>query len=144
MVEVESYDPYTDSWTPVSPALKYVSNFSAAGCRGRLYLVGSSACKYNALALQCYNPVTGGWGSGTEDRRPQVPLTGDSPLIVMVRMGAPEDRRGPGWREPAAAGLSQRGGDVEEGRGLRGQGPTASPPQSPSAEASCTSVPLRP
>ncbi|XP_055235860.1 kelch-like protein 30 isoform X2 [Gorilla gorilla gorilla] len=60
-VEVESYDPYTDSWTPVSPALKYVSNFSAAGCRGRLYLVGSSACKYNALALQCYNPVTDAW-----------------------------------------------------------------------------------
>uniref|UniRef100_G1TQ51 Kelch like family member 30 n=1 Tax=Oryctolagus cuniculus TaxID=9986 RepID=G1TQ51_RABIT len=61
VVEVESYDPYTDSWTPVSPALKYVSNFSAAGCRGRLYLVGSSACKYNALALQCYNPVTDAW-----------------------------------------------------------------------------------
>ncbi|KAM5155357.1 kelch-like protein 30 isoform 1-T1 [Callospermophilus lateralis] len=61
VVEVESYDPYTDSWTPVSPALKYVSNFCAAGCRGRLYLVGSSACKYNALALQCYNPVTDAW-----------------------------------------------------------------------------------
>ncbi|KAL0625018.1 Kelch-like protein 30 [Plecturocebus cupreus] len=61
MVEVESYDPYTDSWTPVSPALKYVSNFSAASCRGRLYLVGSSACKYNALALQCYSPVTDAW-----------------------------------------------------------------------------------
>lgn len=60
IVEVESYDPYTDTWTPVSPALKYVSNFSAASCQGRLYLVGSSACKYNALALQCYNPVTGG------------------------------------------------------------------------------------
>lgn len=60
VVEVESYDPYTDTWTPVSPALKYVSNFSAASCQGRLYLVGSSACKYNALALQCYNPVTGG------------------------------------------------------------------------------------
>lgn len=59
VVEVESYDPYTDTWAPVSPALKYVSNFSAAGCQGRLYLVGSSACKYNALALQCYNPVTG-------------------------------------------------------------------------------------
>ncbi|XP_066201985.1 kelch-like protein 30 [Saccopteryx leptura] len=61
VVEVESYDPYTDTWTPVSPALKYVSNFSAAGCQGRLYLVGSSACKYNALALQCYNPVTEAW-----------------------------------------------------------------------------------
>lgn len=62
---MESYDPYTDTWTPVSPALKYVSNFSAAGCQGRLYLVGSSACKYNALALQCYSPVTGGgWGQG--------------------------------------------------------------------------------
>nr|XP_058907139.1 kelch-like protein 30 isoform X2 [Kogia breviceps] len=61
VVEVESYDPYTDTWTPISPALKYVSNFSAAGCQGRLYLVGSSACKYNALALQCYNPVTDAW-----------------------------------------------------------------------------------
>lgn len=61
VVEVESYDPYTDTWAPVSPALKYVSNFSAAGCQGRLYLVGSSACKYNALALQCYNPVTEAW-----------------------------------------------------------------------------------
>ncbi|XP_032133638.1 kelch-like protein 30 isoform X2 [Sapajus apella] len=61
VVEVESYDPYSDSWTPISPALKYVSNFSAAGCRGRLYLVGSSACKYNALALQCYSPVTDAW-----------------------------------------------------------------------------------
>ncbi|XP_019483589.1 PREDICTED: kelch-like protein 30 [Hipposideros armiger] len=61
VVEVESYDPYTDTWTSVSPALKYVSNFSAAGCQGRLYLVGSSACKYNALALQCYNPVTEAW-----------------------------------------------------------------------------------
>lgn len=58
-VEVERYDPYTDSWAPVRPALKYVSNFSAASCQGRLYLVGSSACKYNMLALQCYSPVTG-------------------------------------------------------------------------------------
>ncbi|KAI4591388.1 hypothetical protein MJG53_020397 [Ovis ammon polii x Ovis aries] len=61
VVEVESYDPFTDTWTPIRPALKYVSNFSAAGCGGRLYLVGSSACKYNALALQCYNPVTDAW-----------------------------------------------------------------------------------
>ncbi|XP_068818059.1 kelch-like protein 30 [Capricornis sumatraensis] len=61
VVEVESYDPFTDTWTPIRPALKYVSNFSVAGCGGRLYLVGSSACKYNALALQCYNPVTDAW-----------------------------------------------------------------------------------
>ncbi|XP_029789398.1 kelch-like protein 30 isoform X2 [Suricata suricatta] len=61
VVEVESYDPYTDTWTPISPALKYVSNFSAAACCARLYLVGSSACKYNALALQCYSPVTDSW-----------------------------------------------------------------------------------
>lgn len=60
---MERYDPYTDSWSPVSPALKYVSNFSAASCQGRLYLVGSSACKYNMLALQCYSPVTGGRAS---------------------------------------------------------------------------------
>lgn len=62
---MERYDPYTDSWSPVSPALKYVSNFSAASCQGRLYLVGSSACKYNMLALQCYSPVTGGGASLT-------------------------------------------------------------------------------
>lgn len=72
MVEVESYDPYTDTWTPASPALKYVSNFSAAGCQGRLYLVGSSACKSNALALQCYQPATGmgqaGRGTGAGPR----------------------------------------------------------------------------
>lgn len=61
---MESYDPFTDTWTPIRPALKYVSNFSVAGCGGRLYLVGSSACKYNALALQCYNPVTGMEGDG--------------------------------------------------------------------------------
>ncbi|ELW63547.1 Kelch-like protein 30 [Tupaia chinensis] len=61
VVEVESYDPYTDSWTAGSPAPKYVSNFSAAACPPRLYLVGSSACKYNALALQCYSPVTDAW-----------------------------------------------------------------------------------
>lgn len=72
---MERYDPYTDSWTSVSPALKYVSNFSAASCQGRLYLVGSSACKYNMLALQCYSPVTGGraslmamWGKCGLDR----------------------------------------------------------------------------
>ncbi|XP_044523613.1 kelch-like protein 30 [Gracilinanus agilis] len=60
-VEVESYNPYSGSWSLVGPALKYVSNFSAAGCRGRLYLVGSCACKYNALTLQCYNPLTEVW-----------------------------------------------------------------------------------
>lgn len=118
---MESYDPYTDSWTPISPALKYVSNFSAAGCRGRLYLVGSSACKYNALALQCYNPVTGGRGSGTEDRGPQAPLTGDSPLAVMARMGAPEDRRGPGWRELVAAASHKEEG-TQRKAGAQGVG----------------------
>ncbi|XP_007502441.1 kelch-like protein 30 isoform X2 [Monodelphis domestica] len=60
-VEVESYNPYSGCWSLVAPALKYVSNFSAAGCRGRLYVVGSCACKYNALTLQCYNPLTEVW-----------------------------------------------------------------------------------
>lgn len=68
---MERYDPYTDSWTPVSPALKYVSNFSAASCQGRLYLVGSSACKYNMLALQCYSPVTGAKASLTKPVYPK-------------------------------------------------------------------------
>nr|XP_020844630.1 kelch-like protein 30 isoform X2 [Phascolarctos cinereus] len=61
VVEVESYNPYNNSWSVIGPALKYVSNFSAAGCHGRLYLVGSCACKYNALTLQCYNPLTEVW-----------------------------------------------------------------------------------
>lgn len=58
-VEVERYDPYNKSWCAISPALKYVSNFAAASCLGKLYLVGSCAIKYNALTLQCYNPVQG-------------------------------------------------------------------------------------
>lgn len=59
VVEVECYDPYNNSWSSISPALKYVSNFTAAGCLGKLYLIGSCAVKYNALTLQCYNPVIG-------------------------------------------------------------------------------------
>lgn len=59
VVEVERYDPYNKSWCAISPALKYVSNFAAASCLGKLYLVGSCAVKYNALTLQCYNPVQG-------------------------------------------------------------------------------------
>lgn len=59
VVEVERYDPYNQSWCAISPALKYVSNFAAASCLGKLYLVGSCAVKYNALTLQCYNPVQG-------------------------------------------------------------------------------------
>ncbi|MEE6511793.1 hypothetical protein FKM82_018568 [Ascaphus truei] len=61
VVEVECYDPYSATWSRVSPAHKYVSNFSAVGCSGKLYLVGSCAMKYNALTLQCYNPATDGW-----------------------------------------------------------------------------------
>ncbi|XP_053894852.1 kelch-like protein 30 isoform X2 [Malaclemys terrapin pileata] len=60
-VEVESYDPYNNSWCSISPALKYVSNFTATGCLGKLYLIGSCAVKYNALTLQCYNPVIDVW-----------------------------------------------------------------------------------
>ncbi|NXI55119.1 KLH30 protein, partial [Chloroceryle aenea] len=60
-VEVERYDPYNKSWCAISPALKYVSNFAAASCLGKLYLVGSCAVKYNALTLQCYNPVQDLW-----------------------------------------------------------------------------------
>uniref|UniRef100_A0A8C4Q1Q2 Kelch-like family member 30 n=1 Tax=Eptatretus burgeri TaxID=7764 RepID=A0A8C4Q1Q2_EPTBU len=59
MVEVERYNPYDDSWCLVSPTIKYVSNFTATGCSGRLYIIGSCALKYTALALQCYNPITG-------------------------------------------------------------------------------------
>lgn len=88
---MESYDPFTDTWTPIRPALKYVSNFSAAGCGGRLYLVGSSACKYNALALQCYNPVTGGG-------RPRGPGGG---ALEGPRGGALEGPRGQARHDPS-------------------------------------------
>lgn len=41
------------------PALKYVTNFTATACQGKLYVIGSCAVKYNALTMQCYNPVIG-------------------------------------------------------------------------------------
>jgi len=58
-VEVEHYDPFSNCWTPTRPALKYVTNFTATSCEGKLYLIGSCAVKYNALTMQCYNPVIG-------------------------------------------------------------------------------------
>ncbi|KAG9277757.1 kelch-like protein 30 [Astyanax mexicanus] len=61
IVEVEHYDPYSDSWALTAPALKYVTNFTATACLGKLYVIGSCAVKYNALTLQCYNPVIDGW-----------------------------------------------------------------------------------
>uniref|UniRef100_H3CNW6 Kelch like family member 30 n=1 Tax=Tetraodon nigroviridis TaxID=99883 RepID=H3CNW6_TETNG len=60
-VEVEHYDPYSNTWNVTSPALKYVSNFTATACHGKLYVIGSCAVKYNALTMQCYNPVTESW-----------------------------------------------------------------------------------
>lgn len=56
---VERYDPFSNCWTLTSPALKYVTNFTATPCEGKLYLIGSCAVKYNALTMQCYNPVIG-------------------------------------------------------------------------------------
>lgn len=58
-VEVEHYDPYIDSWALTASAVKYVTNFTATACLGKLYVIGSCAVKYNALTLQCYNPVIG-------------------------------------------------------------------------------------
>lgn len=58
-VEVEHYDPYSDTWALTCPALKYVTNFTAIACHGKLYVIGSCAVKYNALTMQCYNPVIG-------------------------------------------------------------------------------------
>ncbi|XP_066565245.1 kelch-like protein 30 [Amia ocellicauda] len=60
-VEVEHYDPYSDSWSLTGPTLKYVTNFTATACMGKLYVIGSCAVKYNVLTLQCYNPVIDGW-----------------------------------------------------------------------------------
>ncbi|KAL3046814.1 hypothetical protein OYC64_021111 [Pagothenia borchgrevinki] len=62
-VEVEHYDPYNDTWALTCPALKYVTNFTATACHGKLYVIGSCAMKYNALAMQCYNPVIDSWTS---------------------------------------------------------------------------------
>lgn len=58
-VEVEHYDPYNNTWNLTCPALKYVTNFTATACHGKLYVIGSCAVKYNALTMQCYNPVIG-------------------------------------------------------------------------------------
>lgn len=60
-VEVEHYDPYSNSWALTCPALKYVTNFTATACHGKLYVIGSCAVKYNALTMQCYNPVIDSW-----------------------------------------------------------------------------------
>ncbi|CAG5861815.1 unnamed protein product [Menidia menidia] len=60
-VEVEHYDPYNNTWTLTCPALKYVTNFTATACFGKLYVIGSCAVKYNALTMQCYNPVIDNW-----------------------------------------------------------------------------------
>ncbi|XP_051986689.1 kelch-like protein 30 isoform X2 [Xyrauchen texanus] len=60
-VEVEHYDPFSNCWTLTGPALKYMTNFTATSCEGKLYLIGSCAVKYNALTMQCYNPVIDSW-----------------------------------------------------------------------------------
>lgn len=36
-----------------------MTNFTATACHGKLYVIGSCAVKYNALTMQCYNPVIG-------------------------------------------------------------------------------------
>ncbi|XP_009282490.1 PREDICTED: kelch-like protein 30 isoform X3 [Aptenodytes forsteri] len=81
-VEVERYDPYNKSWCAISPALKYVSNFAAASCLGKLYLVGSCAVKYNALTLQCYNPVQDLWSVITS---PFIPKYLSAPRCATLR-----------------------------------------------------------
>nr|UZC49416.1 kelch-like protein [Carassius auratus]UZH44931.1 kelch-like protein [Carassius gibelio]WEX30220.1 Kelch-like protein 30-B [Carassius auratus]WEX30317.1 Kelch-like protein 30-B [Carassius gibelio] len=60
-VEVEHYDPFSNCWTLTCPALKYVTNFTTTSCEGKLYLIGSCAVKYNALTMQCFNPVIDSW-----------------------------------------------------------------------------------
>ncbi|XP_057264410.1 kelch-like protein 30 isoform X2 [Pezoporus wallicus] len=82
VVEVERYDPYNKSWCAISPALKYVSNFAAASCLSKLYLVGSCAVKYNALTLQCYNPVQDLWSVITS---PFIPKYLSAPRCATLR-----------------------------------------------------------
>lgn len=80
-VEVEHYDPYSDSWALTCPALKYVTNFTATACHGKLYVIGSCAVKYNALTMQCYNPVIDSWVSVCS---PFIPKYLSSPRSVCV------------------------------------------------------------
>lgn len=80
-VEVEHYDPYSDTWAQTCPALKYVTNFTATACQGRLYVIGSCAVKYNALTMQCYNPVIDSW---TNVCSPFIPKYLSSPRSVCL------------------------------------------------------------
>ncbi|XP_030582413.1 kelch-like protein 30 [Archocentrus centrarchus] len=80
-VEVEHYDPYNDTWAMSCPALKYVTNFTATACQGKLYVIGSCAVKYNALTMQCYNPVIDNWISICS---PFIPKYLSSPCSVCV------------------------------------------------------------
>ncbi|KAM9849255.1 LOW QUALITY PROTEIN: kelch-like protein 30 [Aulostomus maculatus] len=80
-VEVEHYDPYHNTWTLTCPALKYVTNFTATACHGKLYVIGSCAVKYNALTMQCYNPVIDSW---TSICSPFIPKYLSSPRSVCV------------------------------------------------------------
>ncbi|XP_005451247.1 kelch-like protein 30 [Oreochromis niloticus] len=80
-VEVEHYDPYNNTWAMTCPALKYVTNFTATACQGKLYVIGSCAVKYNALTMQCYNPVIDSWISICS---PFIPKYLSSPRSVCV------------------------------------------------------------
>lgn len=80
-VDIEHYDPYNDTWARTCPAVKYVTNFTATACHGKLYVIGSCAVKYNALTLQCYNPVIDGWSVICS---PFIPKYLSSPRCVSV------------------------------------------------------------
>ncbi|XP_061894337.1 kelch-like protein 30 [Entelurus aequoreus] len=80
-VEMERYDPYHNTWASTCPALKYVTNFTATACQGKLYVIGSCAVKYNALTMQCYNPVIDSWMSICS---PFIPKYLSSPRSVCV------------------------------------------------------------
>ncbi|TWW57385.1 Kelch-like protein 30 [Takifugu flavidus] len=99
-VEVEHYDPYNNTWNLTCPALKYVTNFTATACHGKLYVIGSCAVKYNALTMQCYNPVIAG-RSGREG------LTGDEANDAAEQTGDEKqqswgqaEKSGPAFRTP--------------------------------------------
>uniref|UniRef100_A0A3B5LBD1 Kelch-like family member 30 n=1 Tax=Xiphophorus couchianus TaxID=32473 RepID=A0A3B5LBD1_9TELE len=76
----EHYDPYSNTWALTCPALKYVTNFTATACFGKLYVIGSCAVKYNALTMQCYNPVIAWISIGS----PFIPKYLSSPRSVCV------------------------------------------------------------
>ncbi|XP_029005141.1 kelch-like protein 30 isoform X3 [Betta splendens] len=78
-------------WETVAAMLRPRTNHTSAtlngeiyvigACHGKLYVIGSCAVKYNALTMQCYNPVIDSWISIGS---PFIPKYLSSPCSVCV------------------------------------------------------------